>query len=766
MKKALTILLLLLALILSACGSGGEKPASSASPTETSQALTPAPSAETEEQRTMLSISEAMAANKATLADRDGNFPDWVELYNASADALVLDGFSLHCGEDRMELSGNAAGESYTLVMLEDFGISASGETVELRAPDGSLLDSLRLPASGDDQSFTHEGLSDWPSPGFENSREGYLAFQETRTADELAIGEAAVYDPAGDWVELVNCSEQTLELSDYCLSDKGKERLLYPIPSGELEPGARRLLRCEELGLGLDAQRDTLYLSRSDGTLLDYVNLHDIPLGGSMGRIEGEGGFFWFEKSSPNAANSDGFRDIAAAPSTLDRDGVFEGVESVSVTLTAEDEIRYTLDGSTPTTSSTLYTGPITIEKTSVLRAAAFREGSLPSEALNLSYILNEGHSLPVVSLICDPELLFGRVGIYTHPTEKWEVPGAVMYYDGGEGFSLACGVKIHGATSRVVTEKKSFKLCFRSRYEGKLQYDLFSNGVTTFSSILLRSDVEARETSYIRDNVMHQLARDAFPSLPRQDYRPAVLYINGIYWGLYNIREAHSAEHFAQHTGADPEAIIQWQGKWDPKSFVNDVYSYACSHDLRDPEAYAYVSSHLDMDSVIAWSIMEVYSGNFDFNSPNMRFYWNEDTQKLSYALVDLDLGMFDYGDFRTFFGFGYAYTDLAHRLSQNPEFRERLCMALGDALRGPLSEDALQNKIDELAEQYRPEVARDLARWGGRVSNWERMIERLHDWAGLQGGFARYMIRDLKEYYHLSAEEREQYFAGLYD
>ena len=72
----------------------------------------------------------------------------------------------------------------------------------------------------------------------------------------------------------------------------------------------------------------------------------------------------------------------------------------------------------------------------------------------------VNENHSLPVVSLVCDPEDMFGREGIYSNPTEKWERAGCLMFYDGDERFAIDCGIKLHGATSRISQAKKSFKI------------------------------------------------------------------------------------------------------------------------------------------------------------------------------------------------------------------------------------------------------------------------------------------------------------------
>ena len=153
-------------------------------------------------------------------------------------------------------------------------------------------------------------GAADIPTPGFENSDEGYAAFQASRECSSpLVINEAMVYNEwyrSGDgglydWVELKNVSAQELRLSDYYLSDDGKERAMYLLPDETLTPGETYLVYCTGDASGsyapfaLNAQSDNLYLSSADGSLCDYTLLRGIKYGGSYGRMPGENGFFYF---------------------------------------------------------------------------------------------------------------------------------------------------------------------------------------------------------------------------------------------------------------------------------------------------------------------------------------------------------------------------------------------------------------------------------------------------------------------------------------
>ena len=790
-KILLSVLCLCVALLLGACAA-----ASAPEPTPVPTPMpTPEPTLEPE-QLPSLCISELMSDNRSTLALRDGSFPAWIELLNTGEEEAELTGFALCLGEDSWTLPElRLAPGEYRLIFCDgaessegelhsSFVLDREGRKLSLLSPRGNEVLSLKLPRLDEDISccvsedgeFTTCRL---PSPGYENTDQGWLAFQKEHrlSAEDLTIAEAMVYNEwylaqngkYYDWVEITNGTNTALELSDYCLSDKEKDRLQFRLPSMSLEPGDSCVVFCssDEGGasiapFGLSSDHETLYLSRMDGTLVDYLSLRDIPMGCSMGRMPGKTGTFYFASPTPGKENRDGVHFPGEKPSALSPDGVFNDVESVSVQLSGQGTIRFTLDGSVPTENSEIYTGPFTLDRTGVVRARSFQEDHLPSETLSLSYIVNEGHTLPVVSLLCDPEDMFGSNGIYSHPTEKWEREGCMQFFADGERFDIDCGIKLHGATSRINQAKKSFKIMFRERYGGRLQYDLFDNGVVNFSSILLRAAQEADQSTFMRDNLMHQLSLQAFPALPAEDYRYSVLYINGAYRGIYNIREAHSATHYAEHYGYDEDTVSQWQGEWPHKSFVDEVYQFAMNHDLRKDENYNYVARYVNIDSVIGWCIIQVYSGNFDFNSPNMRFYFSTQDQQLRFALVDLDLGMFDAGTYGGIFSFGYAYNNLANSLMKNEHFRLEFIRQLKKALDGPLSDENALALIDELADQLRPEVARDHAMWGGSLKSWERMVQHLRDYIGGSPGHARYMEKSLLNSGYVKRNEMEQYFS----
>ena len=253
-------LLLCLCVMLTACASSAPEPTPTPSPTPEPEILPE------------VCISELMSDNKSTLALADGSFPAWLELYNCGTESADLSGFVLRLGEEdwtipelslapgeyRLVFCDGQAGEGEEL--HSSFVLDREGRKLSLLSPRGTELESLKLERLEEDISWTRDedggfSLCRLPSPGRENSETGYLACQEQHKAPsaDLAIGEVMVYNewylPRDgvyyDWVEIRNDTTQTLQLSDYYLSDKRRDRQLYRLPDQTLAPGESTVIFC-----------------------------------------------------------------------------------------------------------------------------------------------------------------------------------------------------------------------------------------------------------------------------------------------------------------------------------------------------------------------------------------------------------------------------------------------------------------------------------------------------------------------------------------
>ena len=323
-----------------------------------------------------------------------------------------------------------------------------------------------------------------------------------------------------------------------------------------------------------------------------------------------------YFAAPSPGIANTTGaLGNVADTKFSVNR-GFYTTAQSVAITCsTSGSQIRYTTNGDAPTaTTGTLYTVPLTVSATTVLRAAAFRTGYVPSDVDTQTYIfttdvvnqqtggtapagwpavgsltqsLDYGmdtnittngtwgplmqpalNVLPVISIVTDLANLFNAsTGIYANPAgdgAAWERPGSmeVINPNNAPGTQINCGLRVRGGYSRSTgNPKHSFRFFFRDDYRGggKLKYPLFGdNGAQEFSKMDLRTSQNyswgfANDARNImnRDVFFRDLQRDEGKPYTRSVYYH--LYLNGQYWGLYQTQERSEAQYGETYFGGD---------------------------------------------------------------------------------------------------------------------------------------------------------------------------------------------------------------------
>ena len=777
-----------------------------ASTTEENTAVSPAASASSAQAGTDsgVIISELMEKNRAVLRDEDGDFSDWIELHNVSGKAVSLSGWRISdkSGEPGWTFPDVTIepGE-YLLVFASgkdksgselhtDFSLSGD-ETVYLLSPAGRVADQAACGGTEADVSMALGDDSEWaqslyPTPGYENSAAGYGAFQETLSpAGALVISEVMVANTktyyAGalgycDWVELKNISDSDISLSGYCLSDSLKDLGKYALPDSVLAPGGTIIILCgaDDDGSGaynlasfsLNSACEQLYLSRG-GEIVDYAALRDIPYECSFGRMDGENGWFYFANPSPGEANAEGARRVSAKPVNLTPDGVFEGVDSVTVELSGTGTVRYTLDGSTPTEDSPEYTKPITVGSTGVVKAVCFEEGALPSRTLMLSYIINEGHSLPVVSLVSEDTAEFSQM--YNGPVKGLELPASISLYRGGDGFTAPCGVSLNGETSLILS-KKNMSLRFRGSYgQETLQYDIFGGGATEFTNLLLRAGQD-QEQAIIRNELSQSLCEKAEMDVINQRSIFCVLYVNGEYSGIYTLKEKANKYLYASVAGVDPDSVevIEAPAGYGTE-FYDQVLLFTYTNDMSLDENYEHLASLIDMDSLIDWLIMEGFCANTDITSGNLRYCRSDQADgKWHFMFYDLDATFAAYGatyaNLMSDYGVEHIQvSSLIVPLMQNAVFKDRFLTRAAELLRDKLSNEAVINEINAMAEELSPEADRNFARYGKDHRSWEWNIEYLrslisdYDWR-------QQNIDALCSVFDLSSSERSHYFGSI--
>ena len=753
-----------------------------------------------------LRITELMEKNRGILLDEDGDLSDWIELANLSDKALSLDGCHLSDKEGRygwaLPKRSLAPGERLLLFasnkdrtgdeLHTSFALSA-GECVYLYDGKNRLVDAALCGDGEADVAMALDEDGSWgatlyPTPGYPNDADGYAAWQKTLTpAGPLVINEAAVRNMgllvAGgaaecDWVEIKNISDKAVNLSDYYLSDKSKNPRLWRMPNSELAPGKCILFVCEEggpatygstpnTGFSLNAANEQLYLTSAAGELLDMVSLRDIPFGGSYGRTDGKAGFFYFAKPTPGKDNTGGYRRVSAMPWSLTEDGVFEGVKKVTLELAGKGELHYSINGSAPTKDSPLYTGPIELDKTCVVSVKSFEPGALPSRTLALSFIINEGHSLPVASFVAEDFKEFS--GLYGTGVKGYEMPGSLSLYRDGDSFTINCGVTLNGETS-LVLPKKNLAVHFSGAYgQPTLEHDLFGGGVTSFSALLLRAGQD-QTRAVVRNELAQRMAEKADAAVINQRSLYCVLYLNGEYQGIYTVKERANAALYASLAGVEEDSVECFEA---PAVFGTDFYrdtiSFVNANDMRQAESYARFCEVMDIDSLIDWLFLEGYCANTDVTSGNLRYARSDEADgKWHLLFYDLDAAFAGIDSVQSNLLNGYAANRIqvaafSYPLMKNQAFREQFLSRAAALLSGPLSNASLLEELDRMVDELRPEIARDFSRVGSSASSWEKAVGELRsmiedkDWCQAN-------INTICRMFELTADEREQWFGDI--
>jgi hypothetical protein len=321
---------------------------------------------------------------------------------------------------------------------------------------------------------------------------------------------------------------------------------------------------------------------------------------------------FGYFDVPTPGAANGESLLSVVADLDFSQSRGYYDAPFNLQIGTTTPDvTIRYTTDGSAPTaTTGTLYTGPIAINHTTTVRAAAFKPGYQSSEVVSHTYIfiadvLTQPNtapagahwdtqvdpnvvnnttqtysvsealtSLPTLSLSMNFADLFGPAGIYQNPQSRgdgWIKPGSIEFfypdeytgYRVGDGFQVNAGVRIQGVFSRLLTNPKhSFRLSFKEAFgPSKLDFPLYEDyGVTQFDNLILLNGhnqswaTDVSNALYLRDPVSRDL-QELNPGDVHTHTQYVQVYLNGQYWGLYGLIERPDESFAADNLGGNKE-------------------------------------------------------------------------------------------------------------------------------------------------------------------------------------------------------------------
>ncbi|MEO0469020.1 MAG: lamin tail domain-containing protein [Bacteroidota bacterium] len=603
-----------------------------------------------------------------------------------------------------------------------------------------------------------------------------------------MADNASVIADPNGeyeDWIEIYNAGGSPVDLMGYYVSDDTTDVLKHQISASLVVPAGGYLLLWADdepsqgpahLGFKLTANGESVILTAPDAsTQLDSISFPALNEDESYGRLN-DGGSPWLPwiVSTPGNGNSSG-QSATNPPLISLASGVYTGNQSIYLSAAAGVSIYYTLDGTTPSDTASLYTNPITISNSTSLRTIAIQSGSAQSQEAFASYILNPTTNLPIVHLTIDPFYLYddslgfyvvGTNGVsgpcHTDPrnwSQDWEYQAqiALIETDGSVSFNENCGLSISGGCSRNGS-KKSFNVAFKKKYGvSRINYPLFpGKEETNWSGFKLRSGGNYRHNRRIVDAVSHQIIDGAL-DIDHQSSRHVALYLNGEYWGLYNIRDRMNKSYVEAHypdINSDSLDLIKLPRA--DASFRHWIYEevsegdnqayhamedFAVANSLNNPANYAYMKSVLDMDSYLDYYIANLYYNNFDWPGNNMKVWRpREEGGKWRWMMFDLDFNIIGnigptnqdlLNQILNNTGTGSQRNPIAcqlfRQLMENDEFEAELIQRMNTYLVAVWDTTRIYPIFDQMRNSMRSEVDADYNRWGGwNLSTWNTQMD----------------------------------------
>jgi hypothetical protein len=667
----------------------------------------------------------------------------------------------------------------------------------------------------------------------------GYKAYsqpQSVRINEFLATNQTILTDGDGeysDWLEISNPTSEDIDLFNWTLTDKKSQVHMWIFPDIILRKGDYLVVFAS--GKNRRKAGEELHTNFSINGDGEYLGLFD-----SSGKVVSEfspsfplqqkdisygfwnGSYINFKVPTPGKANDPSAGTLPSAPVFSRKHGFYNS--PIALAISSDDyeaKIYFTTDGSAPDAiTGTLYTSPLNISATSVIRAVSIKNSQFVSRITTQTYLFTDEiirqqnnpagypstwgpflsiagvapadyeidpemiadpkfansvkealRDLPVISLVTDKNNLFSKTaspatgGIYIYTGTaggvgyQWERPVSFEFFDDSDSISFQadCGIQIQGGEGRrpEKSPKHSFRLVFKSEYgPTKLNYPLFGNdAVSEFNNIILRagfgntwihwSSSERSMAQYLRD----RWTKDSQLAMGHQSSRGIYvhLFINGLYWGLYNPSERMDSDFAESYLGGNKEdydVIKDYSEALDGNITAWNTALALANAGLADNNSYQRILGNypdgsrnptmepmVDAVSLADYMILNFYGGNWDWDHHNWAAMRNRVNPRSGFQFFSWDSEHMIEGVNANILteNNDKCPSRIFQQMRQNPEFRrlfadrvQKLCLNYG-----VLTPSKAAERWIKRADQIDNAVIAESARWGDYrrdVHRWE--------------------------------------------
>lgn len=499
-----------------------------------------------------------------------------------------------------------------------------------------------------------------------------------------------------------------------------------------------------------LSSGGETLFLSDPNGATIDSLTIPELTTDQSFGpKPDGSSTNVVFLTPTPNASNNNAFSVDRYCEDVIifSADAGFYN-DTQTITLSGSTAIRYTLDGSEPTESSTVYTEGITVDKTTVIKAACFKSNELPRSTYVNTYFIDEETELPVFSLSTDAKHLFDEnEGIFalgpnanleefpylgSNFWEDWEKPIYIEFFetDGTQQLELPAGVSIFGGWSRM-HPSKSMRLKANKDYgPERMNYKFFKDkNIPDFRQILLRNSGNDFNESLYHDAINRNLIHGKTDN-DAQAFRPAIAFINGEYWGILNLREKIN-EHFISENHGISTDNIQLLDTWggalhgEENNFWGIHYNVT-NNDMSVQNNFDEHISNFDYTNYIDFFATNIITSNWDWPQNNLKL-WRPtgDGNPLRYITYDTDITLGNFGvqlaDFNQINRIRNTaddpHSEIFSSFLENKTFQNDFINRSADLMNTIYQPAYIEAEIDARIAEIDNEIPKHLDRWAGQ-------------------------------------------------
>lgn len=598
-------------------------------------------------------------------------------------------------------------------------------------------------------------------------------------------------YGEEEDWIELYNTGAAAVDLGGYYLSDKIDNPTKYVIPAGATVGAGEHFLFIasgrEEVSGGFyhtnfkitQTKNEAVILADPSGTVLDS-RVIEVPnkLDESYGRFpDGTGDWRVQTNPSPGGGNNNG-KARYAEPVSMDLEpGFYSGTQQVALTTAEVDAvIRYTTNGDDPTATSQIYSAPISVDNTTVIRAAVFSNDDdiLPGFINTNTYFIDETHTVKVISVSGTglADLLDGN---------QFEPIGSLeLFEDDGSFIDEATGeYNKHGNDSWAYPQR-GIDYIARDQYgyNDDLDDEIFDvKERNDYQRLIIKAAANDNYPfegggAHIRDAYVHTLSHLAEMELDERTYEPCIMYLNGEYWGVYELREKVDDHDFTKEYYDQGKQWIDyiktWGGTWEEYGSWDDWYvltDYITQNDMSVQANYETAAEDFNMQSLVDYMILNTHIVCADWLNWNTAWWRGRkpdgEAKKWRYTLWDMDASFGHYVNYtgvpttgpdadpcdnEELDGFSdpEGHVALVTSLLQNEEFHSLYVNRYADLNNSFFSCDYMLGLLDDMIDRIEPEMPRQIETWGGTMAEWQANVQELRDFiltrcANVDGGIA---------------------------